>query len=168
MKKYIVSLLALAATTVVVNASSFSLTSAANTLTNVLGTVVSGPVKILQVSVTTGAQGLTNAPFYDMVTNSQVNIFTYTNAAYTNQVSYPTNLVWTYTDFWTHVTSLTNLVLVDIVSTNAATTNFYPVRLALSAAAGTTYTVSGNFYFMNGMWFTNTSQGTVTLTVLYQ
>lgn len=161
MKKYIVSLVAIVA--------GFSVASAASTASITVAplssaTVLSGGAKVSQLVVQANTATNTSVTFIDAPTNS----FLYTNAAYVSTTSYATNLIWGYTNYWGAVTSVTNLVLVDINVTNAATANAYPTRTVASALASTSTRADNvNYQFLNGVQVTNTSTGSAIVTVTF-
>jgi hypothetical protein len=176
-KKVAVSLAALLAT-VSLYAGSFTLTSTPATYTNLLSLNKNlGSVLIKQIIITAGtANSNTSVLFIDSPTNTPW----YTNAAYTNTISYATNITTFWTNFYGVVQTNTpvgsNLVLVDIANNIVpAGTNFYPIRFAGGASSGnsSTYVGAANsqnglaIYFDNGVWVTNTSSGNAVITVLY-
>jgi hypothetical protein len=163
MKKFIIlSLLSLA---VAVNASTYS--------TNILtanNTFIPTPAGnygivnyVLLSSTSTNAGSVV---FYDSNTTNSFRV----TAAYTGITTYATNLVVGWTNYYgvTNLTTVSNLTLVDVANTTAAATNSLPATLSLSTAANTTTAFQGmNAVFTRGILVTNTSAGTVTVTVGY-
>jgi hypothetical protein len=122
--------------------------------------------RVTQVIVAAPTTTNTGVLFIDSPTNQ----LTFVQNAFTNTVSYATNVVTTYTNFWGTVQNITNLdALVDITNNVvAASTNLYPQRISLSALANTTYLADNvNYYFINGVTITNTSSGTANVTITY-
>lgn len=162
MKKFIVSLLlgvgiaanAALSTTVVVQP---------NTYTNLLS-LNSGSAIVTFASVTANT---TNASviFVDAPTNT---LF-YTNAAYIGVTSYATNYIQSWTNYYGVVNYWTNMTLLDVTNTVAASTNFYNRPITASALASTTTTLNplaANFEY--GIWVTNNSSGIATVTIQYR
>ena len=158
---YIVALAILGA--VSLQAASITMTIPTATATNLLGNLFQGSAKITSVALTS-----TNAGSF-VAYDSPTNVWTYTTADYTNTVSYGTNYIYSWTNYYGVVNSWTNMTLVDVQNTVAASTNAYPARFALSCLANTTTSINPTSYvFENGVWVTNTSAYTINLTVTYQ
>jgi hypothetical protein len=93
----------------------------------------------------------------------------YTNAAYIQTYSYVTNYTTNWTDYFGNTDSWTNRALVTITNTAPATTNMWPVRLALVTATNGTTTLGGvNYYFNRGFAVTNTGPAALNISVTYQ
>ena len=123
------------------------------------------PVKVTQIVVTSQATNSARVKIYDCPTNS----VTYTNAAYTNVLSYLTNYITLYTNYFGVTNAFTNYAMVDVSQQVAATTNTYPVRVEAIAPTNTSAVYDGvNYYFYSGIWATNNSAGAATVTVTYQ
>jgi len=164
MKKIIASLFSLIAAVSLSSAASISIAVAPSTATNVMGSLFGGYAKVTSVTFNCTSSSNATVVVYDSTTN----VFTYTNAAYTNITSYATNLVTTWTNYFGVVNSATNVNLVDVTNSVAGTTNNYPQRFSVSALVGTTTTINPTSYiFENGIWATNTSAGSGTLTVQF-
>jgi len=160
---------------------------------NIVTTFNNAPIKVTQIIVVCPTSTNTSGLLIDTPTNQ----LTYVNPAYQNIVSYATNYVSnltgsgspysgsTYLAQWTNYygvvqsinTNLstagalvTNLFLVDVTNTVAASTNLYAARVGVGAAYNNSPAVfSGvNYYFQQGCWFTNTSTGTAQITLIYQ
>jgi len=88
--------------------------------------------------------------------------------AFTNTVSYGTNYVWTYTNYFGVTTTLTNFQLVDLTNNLvAAYTNTYPT-IPLAALGNTTAVINNaNYTFYRGIWVTNTGLGAASVTIQY-
>lgn len=149
----------------IITASALSVTTVVqpNTMTNLL-TGFNQPFKLTQVIITANTN---NASV--LMVDSITNALTYTNAAYTNILSYATNYIATWTNFYGTTNSTTNIALIDITNSVAATTNSYPVRLGIAAVANASAKFDQvNYYFNNGIWATNTSSGIATITITGQ
>lgn len=137
----------------------------ANTMTNFV-LLSQAPVKVISLSANTFTTNSAIIFAYDTPTNATV----YTNAGYTNILSYVTNYITTYTNYYGYTNNLTNKALVDVTNSVAITTNnLYPLRY--SASIGTNATVLTdqlNAVFNQGLWITNQSVGAVAVTVTYQ
>ena len=154
MKKFILSLVGVLAV-VTAQAYTVSIQVQPNTLTNLFasyGGPTNGAFVLTSVIITANNTNSTVA-FVDTPNGSYTN---YT-AAYTNRISYATNYVTTWTNFYGVVQSTTNVSLIDVNQTVGALTNTYPTVLSAGAAAGTSTTLSGRYVFQNGVFLTNTS-----------
>ena len=124
-----------------------------------------GSAKITGVFLTSPAANTASITIVDTTTNS----LTYVNPAYTQYSSYATNLITTYTNFFGTVQSLTNLVLIDVSSSVAQSTNLNTVILTATAATNSTVAYTPVSFFANkGIWVTNTGSGNATVTINYQ
>lgn len=163
MKKYLISLFA-GVGMVASAAFTTTVTVPPNTFTNLLSLSGSGYAIVTSAAITANS---TNASvsFYDTTTNS----LTYVVPAYTNITSYATNWVQTWTNYYGVTNSWTNISLVDVTNSVAASTNNYPVKIAAAALANTT-TVLNPLYatFESGIYVTNTSTGIATVTIQYR
>lgn len=148
----------------IATATTYSVLIPAATATNL--TLVPGAAKITQIIASCQGTNLSTFYIYDSPSNS----FLYTNSAYSNILSYATNYVNTYTNYYGVTNITTNLNLVDITNSVAATTNTFPLRISASIPSNSVATIfSGvNYYFTSGAWATNSGSGAVTLTVTYQ
>ena len=165
--KKLITILGLASLTLSLQAASFTLTIPGNTMTNLLPTF-NGSTKVTQIVVTAPSMTNTSVQLIDCVGGTNL---TYTQAAYTNQISYSTNWNYIYTNYFgvTTTNSYTN-VLYDVTNNVvAAVTAAYPVRAAVAVPAGNSYKLDQvNYYFMNGIGVTNTSTGLATVSITYQ
>jgi hypothetical protein len=143
-----------------------SQTVSPGTLTNILTFTQNGSARVTQIIVSATTSTNVTGLFVDTPTNS----LTYVSPAYTNTVSYATNYVNIWTNFYGVVNGTTNLALID--NTNnvvPASTNLYPSRVGVGCLGGSSVTFQGvNYYFENGIWFTNTGSGTEQITIIYQ
>jgi hypothetical protein len=166
MKKYILGLLAVLVTTVAVNAATVTITVPPSAFTNVLAGF-SGTAKVTQIIVAAATATNTAVTLVDTPTNS----VTYTVPGYTNTVSYATNgVVQSWTNYFGVVNYATNFTLVDLTNNAvASSTANYPARVSIAAASGTSSSIpNANYYFLNGIWATNTSSGSASVTITYQ
>ena len=124
-----------------------------------------GSAKITGVFLTSPTANTASITIVDTSTNS----LTYVNPAYTQYSSYATNLITTYTNFFGTVQSLTNLVLVDVSSSVAQSTNLNTVILTATAATNSMVAFTPvSFFVSKGIWVTNTGSGNATVTINYQ
>jgi len=162
-RKYII--LALLGTLGSISAQAFSLsmTVAGNTMTNLVP-LSQGSAYITSLSVAnpnTGSNVTVQA--IDTYTNS----LSYTNAPYTNNISFATNRIWATTNFYGVVNQNTNIALIDSTNAVGITTNLFPIRATVSAQAGNTSIFNSlNAYFASGIWFTNLSPSNAVVTVV--
>jgi len=135
-------------------------------LTNLFsaGPVTNGSFVVNQIILTANS---TNSTI--QLVDTPNGALTYTQAAYTNRISYATNYITLWTNYYGVVQSTTNLAYVDFTNNIVpAVTNNYPVVANLGAAAGTSTVISGAKYvFQYGIWATNTGSGLPTLTINY-
>lgn len=147
-----------------VNAKAVSVTYtlAANGVTNVF----TSPVKLTQVLIQgTNVSASVNTWFFDAPSTVLTNVV----GAYTNTLTYGTNFVTTWTNFWGGTNSVTNIAIVEVSNPVIASTNTYQIRLA-PVGTGTTLTKydNVNYYFVNGLTITNSGTGTATIGITYQ
>lgn len=168
MKKYIILLLTglLLSTSIVSNAAVATLTIAPGVMTNVpfLGGVSSA--KITQFVLTSSGTNYGQVSVIDTFTNR----FFYTNSAYSNILTYVTNYVSTWTNYYGYTNNVTNSAsLVDITNSVAGTTNSFPTNMVVSVGTNATTTVNNpGIVFRDGVWVTNGSGSTLSLVVTYQ
>lgn len=109
-------------------------------------TLLTAPSKISQIQVMSGANNVT-VQFYD---NNVTNL-TFTNAAYTNQINYISNVVYSSVSPLTGMTNLqTNSMLVSSITNVAANTNNLPTW-NVAAMANTLATYPVNLLFDRGI-----------------
>ena len=127
------------------------------TYTNVLSLLPNnGSLTVKAISVTAPAAGSPVLTFIDSPTNQ----LTYTNSAYTNRISYATNYITSWTNFYGVAQSTTNIALVTTTNAVSASTNLWPVRFVTAVPTNTTVVFTGvNYYFESGMWVTNSGTG---------
>lgn len=130
--------------------------------------IVIGAARVTQV-IAVSDSGVTNNASFQLL-DAFTNWLAFTNVAYTNIITYGTNQVSSWTNFYGVVNSVTNTNIVDVANTVAATTNFFPARIQGSAPTngGSIKFDNVNYYFSDGVWGTNTGAGKVTLTLTYQ
>jgi len=123
-------------------------------------------LKVTQVILTASTATNTSVQLWDTYTNQTL----FTNAAYSNILTYVTNYVSVWTNYYGVTNTVTNKAsLVDITNLVAGTTNSFNQVMVLSAPSNTTIKVDQvNYYFQNGIWITNTSSGNAVVTITYQ
>jgi len=126
--------------------------------TNILQTV---PIQLQSVSI---ANGTTNALTIALIDAPSTSM-TYTTSAYTNWVSFPTNIVLVFTNINGVVETRTNSALFTTPNTISALTNNYRMlNLTVVPASSTvTWQPSGGAYCSFGLLVTNSVAATVTL-----
>lgn len=147
-------------------ATTTTVTCLPGTATNVF---VGGAI-VKQVVITATSSTNTLAWFFDTPVSTN---FTYVVPAYSNTVSYATNVVYNNTNYNNYIQWFTNVGLIDQTNNIVpASTNFYPERIAMAALGGTSASIGTvNYQFINGMTVTNPTSapgGPVTVTVTYQ
>jgi len=162
-RKYIIlALLGTLGSIIAAKAFTLSMTVNGNTMTN-LAPLTQGSAYIKQLAIANSSTS--NSVTFQLV-DSYTNSYTYTNAAYTNMISYATNRIFITTNFYGGTNNLTNLSLVDVTNAVPITTNNFPVRATVSALAGTTAQFNNlNAYFSSGIWVSNLSASNAVITV---
>lgn len=165
MKKILVILFALLLTLSIKAALSTTVVVPANTMTNLVNLSGSGHVIVTAYVVTSTNATAVTASLMDTPTN----VLAYVVPAYTNITSYATNWVQTWTNYYGATNSWTNYSLIDITNSVAQSTNNYPVRIALTAAANTSAVLNPTYtVFDSGVWVTNSSAAAATVTIQYR
>lgn len=123
--------------------------------------------------------GFVITQFVLTTTNNNTSVFRFYDAPTTNATfiipAYiaPTNTVVSHTNVYTNWYNVptTNVytALVSGTNTFGPTTNAYPVRMIAGAGTNQTITIdSVNYYFNNGVMFTNIGAGIASVTITYQ
>lgn len=132
-------------------------------------TITSAAISSATVSSNTLVQ------FVDTYTNSLV----YTNASYTNRISYATNYVYSWTNFYGVVytnnqigaagTLQTNIMLIDATNVVNGSTNLFPVLFTAGAPSGGAISLYPNLNAnaQHGIWVTNLSSSDAAVTITY-
>lgn len=163
MKKFIAISLAVVLGAVASQAASLSITVKGNTMTNVLP-FISGSAKVLSYTWAPATSNLTSVVIYDTPTNQ----FTYTIPSYTNTLTYGTNYILVWTNYFGNLNSWTNFAIIDVTNIVSSTTGNYPARAALTAVNGFSSSINpASTLYENGIWATNTSGSDGTLTIQY-
>lgn len=145
------------------NAASATATVSAANLTNI-ATILSSPAKVTQVVITPDVSGSAILGFYDTPTNSII----YTNAAYSNILSYASNVITFWTNYYGRTNYTTNLSLVEITNVINGSTNNYNLELYALAPTNTPVTIPNlNLLFQYGIWVTNSGTKAATITISY-
>lgn len=163
MKKFItIGLLALSL--VSVKAASITVTLLNGAATNLsVANQINAPVVVTTVLLSANTTN-SSVQFLD----APAMALTYTIAAYTNTLTYASNVISSYINYFGATNTTTNLQAVTTVLTNAAVTTNFQTRFQASALASTTYTIDGaNYNFNNGVLITNNSSGIATITINY-
>lgn len=166
MKKYILGFVAsiILAFSPQAQAANFATNITAGTFTN-LALLINGSAKVTQFIITSTGTNYGTLSIYDSPTNSVL----YTNAAYTNILTYVTNYVSVWTNYYGRTNTVTNSAsLVDVTNSVAGTTNTYPLRVVESVGTNVSATVNGSFLFQNGISVSNGSGSTLTISATYQ
>jgi hypothetical protein len=126
--------------------------------TNSLQTV---PIQLQSVAIANGTTNTLTIAFIDAPST----ILTNTTSAYTNWVSYTTNIVLTFTNINGVVESRTNTALFSSPNpVSALTNNYRMLNLTVVPASSTvTWQPSGGAYCSYGLLVTNSAAATVTL-----
>ena len=136
--------------------------SCSTNLPTLLGTNVS--FILLSAVVTSPANNAAAITVYDWYTNSTQRV----TPAYSNSAYFATNYITMYTNYYGYTNWLTNIALVDYTNVTVAATNPLTADYQWSAPTNTSIQFLGlNNRFQFGAFVTNTSSGTVTLTLQY-
>lgn len=163
MKKLIVLIAALSITVSANAAFVVSQAVIGNTMTNLL-TLVNGSALVTSITIQSTTATNANGVIGDTTTNSLFIV----NPAYTNRISYATNIIYgPFTNYYGGTYTLTNFALIDITNSVASTTT--PVNsVSVYAAANTSVTYYPvRYYFDRGIWFTNQGAGLVNVSIQY-
>lgn len=162
MKKYLSLIVGLMLASSVFADSTSSFTLHTGTLT---GIYTNGPIRVTGFTII--APTATNCLIQAI--DSGNGMATWTNAAYTNTISWASNNIVVWTNYYGIVDYTTNLNLIDVTNNLVAgSTNNWPVKFSAAVAAGGASTVSGVTYtFFNGLYVTNASAGDVTVVFQY-
>jgi hypothetical protein len=161
MKKLILSLVLVASTSV------FAATTFTTNLATTAGFIIPGSqagsvlsyVLLSSDSTHTGSALLFDSPG---------NWTTQTNAAYSYNSVYATNYITTWTNYYGATNSITNLALVTVSNYTAAANVSLTPKLSLSIGTNASAQYTGlNIEFRSGIVVTNTSGGTIGLTIGY-
>jgi hypothetical protein len=164
MKKLILSLFALVIAASTYGATvSYTITNAA--AVNVLALNQSGFSRVTSIAIAnTNAAGAVTLSLYD----SPNATFAITNQAYTNIISYATNYVVFYTNYFGRTNGWTNTMLVDITNAVPATNYILQPKATFAAPALGTLVVNPVSYgFEYGIWVTNSSLSNAVITINY-
>lgn len=127
-------------------------------------TLLAGPAKVTQFTLTSTSTNIATVKVYDTPTNST----TFTVGPYSNIVSYVTNYITTWTNYYGATNSLTNLALIDITNSTAQVTNAYNVELVATAPTNSTVIYNNlGAVFQYGIWVTNVGAGSAIITINY-
>lgn len=165
MKKFIIIAGLICSLALGVYAANQSISIASGVMTNF--PINSGSVKITQILISSpGTNYSTNIQFIDTYTNWLL----YTNAAYSNTLTYATNYTLSWTNYYGVVNSWTNYTLVDLTNNLVpASTNIFPIRITTSIPTNSSLKFdSVNYYFQSGLWITNSGPGSINATITYQ
>lgn len=161
MKKYLVlitALLSLAATSIGVKAAAVGGVYSAGNTNLALGQVYLTSLTLVNTNTTTAFVRLFDAPY----------VLTNVLAAYVTRAEAASEVVTEWIDVFGNTNSITNQVLSSTLTTNAASTNFYP--LAYSVLVNTNTTLQVDFttplFFQNGLHLSNNATLGITANVL--
>ena len=160
MKKSLILLaaLVLAALNAVAQSTTFSTNLSAGT-----SLVLSVPAQISSITVGGTSSGATTVSLFD----NNANVATYTNAAYTTTISYPTNMTSVITNSTGALQTNTYTGVFTTTTTTAANTNTFP-NLGVYSAAASTIVGPFNVSFNTVRGLAVTASTNATLTVVYR
>lgn len=164
MKKFLLSLVAGIAFGFNAGAYTVSVIVPPAGATNIVPSI-GGIATVTQVLLSAPTATNTSIQIIDTLTNA----LQYVNPAYSNTVSYLTNYVYVYTNFYGTIETYSNIVQVDLTNNLViATTNAYPMRVNMSTLASTsTRSDSIKYTFSSGILITNNSLGNAAVTITY-
>ena len=162
--KKIISLIALLCFTAVVSQAANTVISITSGAMSNVPTLLSASCQVKNIILQPAAGNAGSCMFYDTSYPSNG----YTNAAYIGVSRYATNYVTTWTNYYGVVNSTTNVALYTLTNTVAQVTSTFPPLLSLATATNTSTEFQNmNTTFVRGIGVTNTSSGTITLTITY-
>lgn len=164
MKKFILASIAALVLTLSSYAAStsFTVTTGASTnLWQVLGTT-NGGVKITSLVTSTGNSAAAVQIYDAPQTNFLVVI-----PAYSNILSYATNYITIYTNFYGATNSFTNIALVDYTNSVATVTQSYIQRYNYTVPTNSSLKLDGSSFFIQGVGITNSGTGSANITMFY-
>ena len=147
------------------NAATLSQVFTNNSFTNVTG-LSPRPTVVTQLLIANTNASAVQLAFYDTVTNQLVT----TNLAFTNTLTYLTNSTNSITNYYGVTNYFTNIVIVDNTNNfNAATTNTLAPKLVIEVGANTSYKADAvNYYFLYGLWVSNSAPSNATVSVTFR
>lgn len=164
MKKILLSIgLALGLFTFSASAVNSTQTLAAGGYTN-MPTLLSNGVNVIAFTLTSAANNTATITVYDAPFTN----ISYTVGSYSNILSYVTNYITTWTNYYGYTNSITNRAIVDYTNFVAGVTNTYPIMYVLTCPTNSTVQFNNlNTRFQYGVYVTNTAGGAATLTLQY-
>ena len=162
MKKIFIAI-ASVVTATAVYAASTTITVPANTSSNLFTVNQSGYGKI--TSIIAGNANPSGTVTLSLWDNSTASLWI-TNPAYSSIVSYATNYILSWTNYFGVVNSWTNFSLANYTNSVAATSNAIPFKATITVpAAGSIVLNPVSYIFDTGAWITNSSSSNATITV---
>lgn len=148
------------------NAATVSGTVAQSAVSNLSLTLGTG-AKITAFRLTSSSTTVGTAALYDTTNVGLTNVF----GSYNTILSYATNCITTWTNYYGRTNNLTNICLVDVTNTVAATTNAILPLAVFTAGTNSTFSASSlSLLFQNGITISNATapgSGTITYSVDY-
>lgn len=125
-----------------------------------------GSASVKQIIITSTTATNSIIWFMDTSTNLPYRII----PPYTNTVSFLTNQITSYTNYFNVVNTYTNLVQLDATNNLVplATNAIQPTVIAGSAASASTSFGGVNYNFHTGCWITNAGSGAAAVTITFQ
>lgn len=168
MKKLLIAIALIASLSITGYAASGTVTVVVPTavVTNLMDSLPGGAAVVKQITLLSTATTSGKLSIYDTPNGNIM----YTNTGYTLPVTYVTNVISTYTNYFGATNSITNVALIHTTSTVASNIYSYPLRFVGQAGTNASATFDGNWTFTRGVYATNTTigGGAVTVTLTYE
>lgn len=159
------------------HAGTAAVTVNAGTMTNLFSLTANQGSVLIRQMILAPASG--TAPQTLSFIDTPTNLLVFTTAAYSNKVSYATNYVQVWTNyyglvqsnnFWGNNVVTTNFQLVDITNSVPQATNNYAVRFSVAIPTNSPPLIYNaiNQYYDQGVWVTNSAaNGSATVTIVW-
>lgn len=131
-----------------------------------IATLAGGSFTLLQATVTAPANSNVFLTIYDAPAGNTN--YKYTVGAYSNIVTYATNYITSWTNYYGYTNYLTNIAIVDVTNNNNSATATYPLVYIWNVNTNLTTTYQGlNTFFKQGMLITNNNNAAAVITLQY-
>lgn len=148
------------------SAATIAGTVAQSTVSNLSLTLGTG-AKVTRITLVSSGTTVGIGAFYDTKNVGLTNLF----GSYNTIVSYATNYITTWTNYYGYTNNLTNIYLVDVTNTVAAVTNTLSPLLVLTASTNSSLTLNNlGIIFQNGITISNATtpgSGTIQYSIDY-
>lgn len=164
MKNNLLKYLAVIGMLVGLTASAQTQTATVSTSAAARNTMITNAARLLSVTIANDTAQPLTVKLFDAGYNASTNL-TWTNSAYTNTISYTTNIVTSYVTTTGVTNSLTNAGIFTVINSVSAATNSYPTvnTLSIPASDSVVWAPTGGFLVSRGLIATNNTNCTITI-----